>query len=62
MTHKNSIRPYSLRYRDCLLYVYDMTQKIGKDRKVNALEDRIVYVLEDRILYAQGIVYFTCMT
>ena len=52
MTDKNSIRPYSLRYRDCLLYVYDMTQKIGKDRIVYFLEDRIVYALVIHIVYA----------
>ena len=52
-------RPYTLRPRllyslppcDFLLYVCDMTHKIGKDR--------IFYALEDRIVYAQGNVYFT---
>ena len=64
MTHKNSIRPNSLRSRDCILYVYDMTHEIGKDRIFYALEDRILSIMDrilfiiDRILFADDrIVY-----
>ena len=54
MTDKNSIRPYSLRYRDCLLYVYDMTHETGKDR--------ILYAPDYCIVYALEIVYYMFVT
>ena len=57
MTHKNSIRPNSSRSRDCILYVYDMTHEIGKDR----ILAKTVYMTDKNSIRPYSLRYRDCL-